>query len=106
MSRISDRLGTVAPATPHRRQGARQRPSAARDRILTTADSLFYRHGIHGVGVDRIITEAGATRATFYRHFPSKNDVIEAYLRTRGDRLRESYRSGAHGQPPQPPGAP
>ena len=54
--------------------------SAARERLLQTASELFYREGIHSVGVDRIIAAAGVTRATFYRHFPSKEDLVEAYL--------------------------
>ncbi|GAB4106587.1 TetR family transcriptional regulator [Micromonospora taraxaci] len=57
------------------------RPSAARLRLLNTATRLFYAEGIHSVGVDRIIAEAQVTRATFYRHFPSKDDLILAYLR-------------------------
>ncbi|MEU5903063.1 TetR/AcrR family transcriptional regulator [Micromonospora sp. NPDC047467] len=57
------------------------RPSEARLRLLTTATRLFYAEGIHSVGVDRIIAEAKVTRATFYRHFPSKDDLILAYLR-------------------------
>lgn len=57
-----------------------QGTSVARDRLLTTATTLFYREGIHAVGVDRIISEAGVTRATFYRHFPGKEDLVEAYL--------------------------
>jgi AcrR family transcriptional regulator len=57
------------------------RPSEARLRLLTTATRIFYAEGIHSVGVDRIIAEAKVTRATFYRHFPSKDDLILAYLR-------------------------
>ncbi|GAB3959596.1 TetR/AcrR family transcriptional regulator [Micromonospora vulcania] len=57
------------------------RPSEARRRLLTTATRIFYAEGIHSVGVDRIIAEAKVTRATFYRHFPSKEDLILAYLR-------------------------
>ncbi|MEU8327882.1 TetR/AcrR family transcriptional regulator [Micromonospora sp. NPDC048839] len=57
------------------------RPSEARRRLLTTATRIFYSEGIHSVGVDRIIAEAKVTRATFYRHFPSKDDLILAYLR-------------------------
>ena len=56
------------------------RPSAARDRLLSTASTVFYGEGIHGVGVDRLVTEAGVTRATFYRHFPGKDDLVVAYL--------------------------
>jgi len=54
--------------------------SEARERLLRTASELFYRDGIHSVGVDRIIAEATVTRATFYRHFPSKTDLVVAYL--------------------------
>ncbi len=57
------------------------RPSEARTRLLTTAIGIFYAEGIHSVGVDRIIAEAKVTRATFYRHFPGKEDLILAYLR-------------------------
>lgn len=57
------------------------RPSEARLKLLRAATRTFYAEGIHSVGVDRIIAEAKVTRATFYRHFPSKDDLILAYLR-------------------------
>ena len=70
--------------------------SEARDRLLRTAAALFYAEGLHAVGVDRVIAEAQVTRATLYRHFPSKNHLIVAYLtradealRTQVDVLRE-----------------
>ncbi|PRY36843.1 TetR/AcrR family transcriptional regulator [Umezawaea tangerina] len=56
------------------------RPSEARTRLLTTASGIFYAEGIHSVGVDRILAEAQVTRATFYRHFPGKEDLVLAYL--------------------------
>jgi AcrR family transcriptional regulator len=56
------------------------RPSEARMRVLTTATRIFYAEGIHSVGVDRIVNEAKVTRATFYRHFPGKEDLVLAYL--------------------------
>ena len=52
----------------------------ARDRILSVAGPLFYREGYRAVGVDRVIAEAGVAKATFYRHFPSKDDLIVAWL--------------------------
>ncbi|TCK24342.1 TetR/AcrR family transcriptional regulator [Pseudonocardia endophytica] len=55
--------------------------SEARERLVATASGLFYREGIRAVGVERILAEAPATRATFYRHFPSKEDLVLAYLR-------------------------
>ena len=54
--------------------------SAARDRILDTAFRLFYARGLRAVGVDTIIAESGVAKATFYRHFPAKDDLILAYL--------------------------
>jgi AcrR family transcriptional regulator len=56
------------------------RPSEARSRLLGTASRIFYAEGIHAVGIDRIVAEAQVTRATLYRHFPGKDDLILAYL--------------------------
>jgi AcrR family transcriptional regulator len=58
------------------------RPSAARQRILDAAFRLFYAHGIRGVGVDRIIAESGVAKATFYKHFPTKDALVVTYLDT------------------------
>jgi len=54
--------------------------SAARARLLDTATRIFYAEGIHSVGVDRIIAEAQVTRATLYRHFTGKEELVLAYL--------------------------
>jgi AcrR family transcriptional regulator len=64
------------------------RPSEARLRLLRTAGRIFYAEGIHAVGVDRIITEAQVTRATFYRHFPGKEDLVLAYLQAADQAIR------------------
>ena len=56
---------------------------SAKQRILDTAHELFYRDGIRATGIDRVIADAGVTKVTFYRHFPSKNDLIKAYLEYR-----------------------
>lgn len=53
---------------------------SARNRILTVAGPLFYQHGYRAIGVDTIIAESGVAKATLYRHFPSKDDLIAAYL--------------------------
>ncbi|WP_406335820.1 TetR/AcrR family transcriptional regulator [Streptomyces sp. NBC_00203] len=67
----------------------------ARDRILDTACELFYAHGIHAVGVDRLIAESGVAKATLYKQFPSKDDVVAAYLRRMDDSWRRQLRSAA-----------
>jgi AcrR family transcriptional regulator len=67
---------------------AGSRRSAARDRILAAADRLFYSEGIHSVGVHRLVEESAVTRVTFYRHFPSKDDLIAGYLEDRARRAR------------------
>jgi len=53
---------------------------SARDRILDTAFRLFYARGIKAVGVDLIIAESGVAKATFYKHFPAKDELVLAYL--------------------------
>ena len=55
--------------------------SEARERLLVAASQLFYAEGINSVGIERIIKEGRVTLATFYRHFPSKVDLVVAYLR-------------------------
>ena len=57
-----------------------RRSSDARERILDTATRLFYARGLRAVGVDTIIAESGVAKATFYKHFPAKDDLITAYL--------------------------
>jgi AcrR family transcriptional regulator len=56
------------------------RVSQARERILDTAFRLFYARGLRAVGVDTIIAESGVAKATFYKHFPAKDDLVVAYL--------------------------
>lgn len=61
-------------------------PRSARDRLLDTAGILFYRDGFHAVGIDTIVAESGVAKMTLYRHFPSKDDLIVAYL-NRGNEM-------------------
>src|SRR3979490_1676857 len=51
-----------------------------KERILETADRLFYLQGIRAVGVDTIAAEIGISKRTLYNHFPSKDALIAAYL--------------------------
>ncbi len=52
-----------------------------KERILDTAERLFYRHGIRATGVDTIAAEVGISKRTLYNHFPSKDALIAAYLK-------------------------
>ncbi|MGD8958082.1 MAG: TetR/AcrR family transcriptional regulator [Chromatiaceae bacterium] len=61
-------------------------------RILLAAHKLFYRDGIRATGVDRVIAESGVAKKTFYRHFPSKSDLIEAFLVYRHERWMAWFR--------------
>jgi AcrR family transcriptional regulator len=54
-----------------------------KDRILETADRLFYLQGIRAIGVDTIAAEIGISKRTLYNHFPSKDALISAYLERR-----------------------
>jgi AcrR family transcriptional regulator len=53
---------------------------------LLAAHELFYREGIRATGIDRVIAESGVAKVTFYRHFPSKNDLIREFLEYRHQR--------------------
>ncbi|MGW5428322.1 TetR/AcrR family transcriptional regulator [Streptomyces sp. NPDC004059] len=71
------------------------RPSEARERLLATSMRVFYAEGIHAVGVDRVIAEAQVTRATFYRHFPSKEDLVRAYVEAMDQNIRATMARAA-----------
>src|ERR1700688_474146 len=51
-----------------------------KERILRTADRLFYLQGIRAIGVDTIAAEIGISKRTLYNHFPSKDPGISAYI--------------------------
>ena len=53
---------------------------SARQRILATATDLFSREGYRAVGTDTIIERSGVAKMTLYRHFSSKNELINAYI--------------------------
>jgi AcrR family transcriptional regulator len=56
---------------------------SARQRLLTAANQLFYDHGIHTVGIDRVIERAGVAKASLYSAFGSKDELVRAYLAAR-----------------------
>lgn len=86
---LPEYTGSVTATTdeqPHRR-------SEPRDRLLRTATEIFYARGIHGVGVDEIVSTAGITRSTLYRHFAGKEELVVAYLRSASELERAHLES-------------
>jgi AcrR family transcriptional regulator len=63
--------------------------TSARERLLATANELFYAEGVHTVGVDRIVAHAGVAKATLYTLFGSKEGLVRAYLTDRFERTSE-----------------
>jgi len=53
------------------------------ERILSTADRLFYSQGIRAIGVDTVAAEIGISKRTLYNYFPSKDELVIAYLTRR-----------------------
>jgi AcrR family transcriptional regulator len=69
-------MATTPTTRPESRQGARER-------ILGTAYELFSHRGVHDVGVDELVERAGVAKATLYNHFPSKDQLVLAFLEQR-----------------------
>ena len=69
----------------------RTNKSDARQRIVETAERLFYAEGVRAVGIDRIIAEAEVAKMTLYNHFPSKDDLILAVLQYREAQVDEMF---------------
>jgi len=78
------------------------RPPSARERILETALRLFYAHGTRGVGIDRIIAESGVAKMSFYNHFPSKADLVAAFLEERHRRWMAWFEAGLQARNAKP----
>jgi len=71
-----------------------KRDSAAAKRILATASDLFYRNGYRATGINEIIEKSGVAKATFYAHFPSKDSLAFAYVKSMNEedgRAFETY---------------
>ncbi len=75
---------------------AADRPrGSARDRLVAAATRLFYAEGIHAVGVDRVIEEAGVTRATMYKQFAGKEGLVLTYLEAQDAAIRAIFDGAA-----------
>ncbi|WP_344678517.1 helix-turn-helix domain-containing protein [Saccharopolyspora taberi] len=61
----------------------------ARDRLVRAAEELFYSEGIRAVGVERLLSASGVGRASFYRHFSSKDDLVVTIVRGYGTRWKQ-----------------
>lgn len=68
---------------------------SARERILEVAFRLFYANGIRAVGVDTVIAESGVAKATLYKHFASKDELVLAYLEKADRAWREKLEAAA-----------
>ncbi len=64
-------------------------PTNARQRLIDAAEKLFYAEGIHAVGLERLLSLSGVGRASFYRHFSSKDDLVVTML----DAYDQAYRT-------------
>ena len=81
-------------------------PAASlRDRILATASALFYREGVHAVGVDLVVKESGIAKTSLYRHFGSKDSLVTAFLDqedqdfwSQWDRIADCYEDDPKGE--------
>ena len=79
--------------------GSAQRAPWAKNRILETANELFYGDGIRTVGVDRLISESSVTKATFYKHYGSKDRLIVQYVRYRDKSTRDRVQAVIEASP-------
>jgi AcrR family transcriptional regulator len=70
---------------------AAERGVSARDRILDASYELFSQRGIRAVGVNEVIERAGVATATLYRHFPSKDELVLAFLQLREQRWTKDF---------------
>ena len=75
-----------------------------RERIVASAQDLFHRHGIRGVGVDAIAEAAGTNKMTLYRHFGSKDDLILEYLNYKAKKSDETWAEIEAENPDDPAG--
>jgi AcrR family transcriptional regulator len=96
---IADVLGVHPVALVGGVLRASNRPArkSARDRLLDAASQLFHEGGIQGTGVDSIVKSAGVAKATFYRHFPSKDALVVAWLRDPRTRWLDNIRLEVEG---------
>lgn len=72
-------------------------PARTRARVVATLEPLLYEHGIDGIGVSALCEAAGISKETLYRHFGSKDGLVEAVLQQRSDRVLQWLHAAASG---------
>jgi AcrR family transcriptional regulator len=65
--------------------------TSPKEKLFQTAARLFYQHGYRAIGVDTIASESGIGKMTLYRHYPSKDDLIVAFLRESNEKFWEYF---------------
>jgi AcrR family transcriptional regulator len=75
-------------------------PADVRERLLDTADRLFYKEGVRAVGIDRVLAEAGAAKASLYLHFGCKDDLVAAHIERRVTSSRAEIEAWVADVPP------
>lgn len=82
------------------RTKARNGELGVRDRLLDAADRLFYQEGVRAVGIDRVLAEADAAKASLYSHFGCKDELVAAYTQRRIDDARAKIEAYVANIPP------
>lgn len=77
-------------------------PAGVGERILSTADDLFYREGVRAVGIQRVIDEAGIAKASLYAHYASKDDLVAACTERRAQAMRTAIEAVLAAAPDTP----
>lgn len=78
--RTSAAAGRTGASARRATQTAVEPAAELRERILDTASTLFYQRGVRAVGVDLVVQEAAVAKTSLYRYFPTKDDLIVAFL--------------------------
>jgi AcrR family transcriptional regulator len=83
------------------RKRAKTSGTSVRERLLDAADRLFYQEGVRAVGIDRVLAEADAAKASLYQHFGCKDQLVASYLERRTVDARASINAYLADTPPE-----
>lgn len=76
-----------------------KKEAAPKDKVFQTASRMFYRHGYRAIGVDTLAAESGIGKMTLYRHYPTKDDLIVAYLKDSNDLFWRNFEESTKDAP-------